>query len=400
MAITDQISTEPSPAVRDNATTDRRPPARLAGMDGLRAFACLTVFLENFHHSMGMTVHGHAGPFDLPYFAESGIGVALLLVLSGALTSLPFWRRVDSGARIGNWGGFALRRLLRLAPAYYICVVLYLGLSGHSPKASETAAHFLFVNDLRDEWFYSISPQFWTIGVFLQLYLAIPLFFMPLQAFAVRGRTAGALAIALAAGAYVLHAVLMETRHDWFRWPLTTLTEPDGLVLSHSPLAHLPLFALGIAGGYGLARLSGSHHRTARAQAACEVVFWFCLSGALLLATIPGLAHLEVPYGRYLFPWMPLLLAGCIVTIPFTIGARRVFDSFPLRALGVVSYGVYVYHMLCMTALVRLLPAVVSPVEKLAFAAAGLTLTIAVAASSYLLVERPILRWSDARLSR
>jgi peptidoglycan/LPS O-acetylase OafA/YrhL len=398
--IVDQVSTEPPAAVHDATITVRRSPARLAGMDGLRAFACLTVFLENFHHSMGMTVHGHAGPFDFPYFAESGIGVALLLVLSGALTSLPFWRQLDSGVRAGTWRAFALRRLLRLAPAYYICVALYLLLSGHSPSGSETAAHFLFVNNLREDWFYSISPQFWTIGVFLQLYLAIPLFFVPLRVLRVRGRRAAAIAIALVAGSYLLHAGLMETRHDWFGWPLSEITEPDGLVLSHSALAHLPLFALGIAAGYALSRLSAWHARTVSVPRRCEAIFWICLAGSLLLATVPALASLDLPYGRYLFPWMPLMLAGCIVTIPFTAGARRLFESAPLRALGVVSYGVYVYHMLCMTALVRLIPPVDGPLDKIAFAAIALSLTIAVATASYLAIERPILRWSDVRLRR
>jgi hypothetical protein len=39
-------------------------------MDGLRGFACLTVFLANFHHAMGMNVSGRMGPFDLARLAS------------------------------------------------------------------------------------------------------------------------------------------------------------------------------------------------------------------------------------------------------------------------------------------------------------------------------------------
>jgi len=62
--------------------------------------------------------------------------------------------------------------------------------------------------------------------------------------------------------------------------------------------------------------------------------------------------------------------------------------------LGSVSYGVYVYHLPCMNAVARLMNHLqVSPADQwLAFALLSFAVTVAVAAGSYLIVERPILR--------
>src|SRR5687767_5536839 len=94
------------------------------GMDGIRGVACLTVFLANFHHSLGMTVSGQLGPLDLARFAESGIGVVFFLVLSGTLLSLPFWRSLDpKEGPVPSGRQFALRRAVKMMPPYYACLL-------------------------------------------------------------------------------------------------------------------------------------------------------------------------------------------------------------------------------------------------------------------------------------
>ena len=88
-----------------------------------------------------------------------------------------------------------------------------------------------------------------------------------------------------------------------------------------------------------------------------------------------------------------------IVTAPFAPLARRLLDAAPLRWLGVISYGVYVYHMACMLAIRRIMDGASfdSPAAKLKFAALGLGATIVVAAGSYAVMERPLLRWRERR---
>jgi len=57
------------------------PPSssnHIAGLDGLRALACLAVF--GVHFQQAVSLQGNIGPFDLARFLENGnTGVALFL---------------------------------------------------------------------------------------------------------------------------------------------------------------------------------------------------------------------------------------------------------------------------------------------------------------------------------
>jgi peptidoglycan/LPS O-acetylase OafA/YrhL len=363
-------------------------------MDGIRAAACLTVFLANFHHSLGMTVSGRSGVLDLARFAESGIGVALFLVLSGTLLSLPFWRSLGPNRRPVDWRSFALRRAVRVIPPYYACLLAFFVLKGVD-DAFDAASYFLFINNLRESSFYGVSPQFWTIGLFVQLYFLLPVLFAVVRRITERRTAALALITILSAAAYVLHYALMATRHQWVAGPLTRILTADGWVLSHSTLAHLPHFLLGVAGGEVLLRLSGSR-RNARGMALiCEAAFWTSAAGLAVIAAVPAADALQLPYARYWFPWMPALAAVTIVTAPFAPFARFLLELAPVRWIGVISYGVYIYHVAVMQLVRRLLGEMNfdDPTIKLQFAALSLAVTLIVATGSYLLLERPLLRW-------
>jgi peptidoglycan/LPS O-acetylase OafA/YrhL len=230
----------------------------------------------------------------------------------------------------------------------------------------------------------------------VQFSCVVPLFFLALRAMPARGRAAVAAVASASAGAYLLHWALMATRAHWLVWPISALTTQDGVVLSHSTLAHLPQFLLGVAGGYALWQLR-SQPGSRRLDVVCEVLFWVSAAGAFLVASVPALGALELPYGRYLYPWMAGFSAAAVVTAPFAPFARRLLETAPLRALGAISYGVYVYQIVCMVALRRLMTGASfeSATGKLQFAVLGFGLTVVVATASYLLIERPLLRWSE-----
>lgn len=374
---------------------------RWAALDGLRGLACLAVILANVHHAMGLPVAGHVGRFDLATFAESGIGVAMLLVLSGALLAVPCWQALDAGGPMPSWARFAWRRAVRIIPPYYACVAAFAVVSVTARDARDLAVHLLFVNNLWERSFYSISLQFWTIGMFVQCYLVLPLVFGVLRRSGLRGRAAAGLAVWLAVVAYGLHAALMATRDRWFGWPLSIVTSPDGYVLSHSTLAHLPLFLLGIAAGYVLSRTepdTGSRQGGLLGDLAAVA----CLAGAVAVASVPAAEQLAAPYGRYLFPWLPLLLVGAVLATLNGGWVRGVVSFPPLRGLGVISYGVYVYQMACLIAVSRLMG--ITPGDplrvKIAFIAVGFVVTVVVAVASYVVMERPLRRWLDRRTVR
>jgi peptidoglycan/LPS O-acetylase OafA/YrhL len=70
--------------------------------------------------------------------------------------------------------------------------------------------------------------------------------------------------------------------------------------------------------------------------------------------------------------------------------ARRILGCPPLRYLGKISYGFYVYHLAALYAAEKLL-GLVSDGSRPAVFAAGLLLTVGAASLSYAILERPFL---------
>ena len=68
-----------------------------------------------------------------------------------------------------------------------------------------------------------------------------------------------------------------------------------------------------------------------------DLLFWTASAALIAICSVPAAAGLEVPYGRYLFPWMPALAAIMVITAPFGPIARKALDVRPLRWLGSIS---------------------------------------------------------------
>ena len=83
-----------------------------------------------------------------------------------------------------------------------------------------------------------------------------------------------------------------------------------------------------------------------------------------------------------------------ILAVPGARFARAGLESVPLRYLGVISYGIYIYHLPCLTLVDRALLkfGIDAPDQWFLFGGIGLALTITVATISYLAIERPVLR--------
>ena len=86
---------------------------------------------------------------------------------------------------------------------------------------------------------------------------------------------------------------------------------------------------------------------------------------------------------------------------PSSRSASAVLEFAPIRLLGLISYGVYIYHLPCLnlTARAMKLARFSASDHWIFFALAGLTLSITVASTSYVFIERPILQWVKRRPS-
>ena len=94
------------------------PPARLFGLDTLRAFAVLIVML--YH----LTIFEELPAQILPVTYFGWMGVDLFFVLSGFLIGQQAFKPYLTGRRLALWG-FYRRRAYRILPAYLVVVALY-----------------------------------------------------------------------------------------------------------------------------------------------------------------------------------------------------------------------------------------------------------------------------------
>ncbi len=160
------------------------PPSassRLPTVDALRGIAALAVCWFHFTNAV-------AG-FELPAaFRASGrhgwLGVEIFFVISGFI--IPHAMHA-AGYRLGDFGRFLLKRIIRIDPPYLAAVALILaqawlvsaaGLqSGASAgfSATQVLLHLGYLNAFAgSDW---LSPVFWTLAIEFQYYLAIALLF-------------------------------------------------------------------------------------------------------------------------------------------------------------------------------------------------------------------------------
>lgn len=360
---------------------------RLPALDGLRALACLMVFAVHFGQITRL--QGQWGVFDLRRLLDNGnTGVALFFTLSAFLLSTPYWLAMRHQRDWPPLGNYWLMRLARVLPAYYLCL-LALVVANRLWRQDDAALNLLlhagFVFNLSEAHAMRINPPFWTLAVELQFYLLLPGLMGLLKGS--DPRRAAWVLVLLAALVYALHAVVMGL----------SLLPP--LVGTYSLLAHLPHFLLGMA--------TAAWCCTAPAPPAGESGRRRLLMGLvglmlLLVLSTPLDNWLSLPHGRYNLPVVPAALC-VLVALAARAGpaAGGVLAGRPLRALGAVSYAVYLFHLPVMHLTERLMPRVglSAQADWALFGAMTLAATLLLAALSWLCVERPVLRTARRHLN-
>ena len=202
----------------------------IPGLDGLRAVACLAVF--GVHFQQITHVGGRFGPIDVKTLLANGnTGVALFFVLSGMLLGLTFWK----GEHRFSLKRYAMNRASRIAPAYYLCLTALVIHEAHfhTPREiTDTVSHYLFAHNFAEYSIYSLNDPFWTIAVQVQFYVLFPLMILLLKPVRPIRPLAVLLVIGMAGGCYLAHRAVM----------LHFQPREQDYVLSHSLLAHLPIF--------------------------------------------------------------------------------------------------------------------------------------------------------------
>lgn len=135
-----------------------------------------------FHIARGPSLPSYPlGDFDLYAFLANGwVGVGIFFTISGYCMGMSSARDFENGVNISNYIRYALKRIMRIAPPYYIAIAVWvfiIRVYQVAPKPSDLTniiTHLTFTHNLFPDTFFGISGVFWSIGVEMQFYLVLP----------------------------------------------------------------------------------------------------------------------------------------------------------------------------------------------------------------------------------
>ncbi len=368
----------------------------IESFDGLRACAAMAVFGVHFQQITAFSP-GTIGPFDVERILVNGnVGVSLFFTLSGFLLSIPFWRAMTDAANPPSTGSYWLKRIVRIVPAYYLCLTGLLVWNGALFDADETmnvVLHYLFVFNYSNDYFYDFNPPFWTLAVEMQFYVLLPLLFVLVRLCSAALAWFAFLALALAAfgvQAALLHGLVAA---DVFAGAMGPDGSPE-VVLTHSVLAHLPHFLIGvIAAGYQLITSGRAAKRQPSWRA--DVISVLALIGALVIVGTEFGVAWSPASARYFWPLLSLVFAIALLAVPRARLVGGLLGSPPLRYAGRISYGIYLFHYPAMRLVEKLMaiPGATPVAHPALFVLASFVLTVVLASVSYFGLERPLQRW-------
>lgn len=381
-----------SPADLDPSEGEPDRHARIPyepALDGLRGLSVLAVVL--FHAEL---VYG-----GRRWFGAGFLGVDAFFVISGFLITALLLVERDGTGRIAL-GDFWSRRARRLLPALFAmvgAVALYALLEAEPDELAQIRRHGLaslaylsnwqFIREGTDYFaqFQAPSPfqHLWSLAIEEQWYVIWPLVVLGVLRLR-RGSARAVMWVSIlgALGSAGLMAWLHESGADTSRVYFGTDTRAQSLLVGSAFSAALisgvsvadwvarrvlPLLATICALGLGYLWVTGT-----------PTDEWYYRGGFLVLAVGTGLVVVAAvqPEGNLL---------------------RSALSLRPLVALGIISYGVYLWHWPIFLLL---------DVDQLrgwspeAITAARLAVTLVVSVLSYLLLERPIRRGALSRRVR
>ena len=304
-------------------------------LDGLRGIAALWVFVSHVQILSGMRY--------VPLISWGGLAVDLFMMLSGFLMAHHYLlrRAREPWAEPSTWVHFWTRRFFRIAPLYYLLLIVALALgpwlgeqrgaiAAAWPTTATSAAryadqsfgnllaHMSFVFGALPDYAFRTALPDWSIGLEMQFYLVFPLLMLAVARF----------------GAFAMGAVtvLACVGMRWL-WP--------GYFHQFEMPAFLPLkmYVFFIGMGIALSRMRGRMTPALIASLALAAAYAVAERSSESAARLPLIAALFYLMNDGSLPGSTRLAS--VVTWVRTVLSARVS-----RFLGDTAYGFYLVHLL------------------------------------------------------
>jgi peptidoglycan/LPS O-acetylase OafA/YrhL len=323
----------------------------------------------------------------------ANLGLICFFVLSGFLLYRSFVRAALHGQGPVDLKRYALRRAVRIVPAYYAnvlgCLLLYwmVGYSTIVPAAGDLPLFAVFGQNYSIDAVMQINPVTWTLCVEAAFYVLLPL--LGMIAFLLGPRRVPHQA-----------AILIALVGVTIAWNALIHAEGAEPIASKTLFSYMGHFAFGMLVALWVERRRfrlGESRSLGPTATAALMTLGFALVGAnAYWREVAG----PFTVTRVLFANLPAALGFALVIAGAAGGsglAVRWLRVRPLVGLGVISYGIYLWHLplILIVRQIGLLPAAFLP--RLALV---LPLAIGVASLSWILLERPLIRLVATRHAR
>jgi peptidoglycan/LPS O-acetylase OafA/YrhL len=374
------------------------PSTRLPYLDGYRGAAACAVLVYHVASWSGWTAGNARFGLDVGAWMTrlGNYGVCVFFLLSGLVLYRPFAAAALGARAAPATAPYYARRVLRIYPAYIVALTAWYAL-GAFPLAgtlrpAEYVWQYLLVQNHVARGLETSLPNAWTLSIEVSFYFALPLLAALIRRLpGGRSSRPGDRMVAQLTGLTVLLIVAFG-----FRWVLLGSHIPAGpgqptLWLPN----HLDWFALGMLlavvhawraeGGVVPRWLTGLGERPLVCWTGALGLFWLLVSLRLPIGAGEDYAAATLRFSLSGVSAFLALLPAVLLTTPHR--AMRALGHPAIVWLGVISYGIYLWHLIVLQAAAEM-GLVLSFAPLLALT---ISVTLVLAFVSHWALERPVL---------
>ncbi|MBR0134951.1 MAG: acyltransferase [Clostridia bacterium] len=347
----------------DQTKRDIIDPKRIDVLDGIRALSIIIVMIFHFWQQTWIfpTVKTPFLAFiglekiDFTAFAKVGyLFVDMMVLISGFLLFLPVMRQIFMGADMIKWKDYARKRLARIVPSYYFCILLIFFahcLPSHVYSSTQDAVkdlvtHLTFTQTLYVKTYLGtqLNAVLWTVAIEVWFYILFPLF-----AELIRRRRSddNKKSVVASVICIFLLAALFYGIARW--WRLNVVEAPGAYVamkINQLP-AFMGVYANGMLGALIYVLLAKHTERNLGLTVTCTVVSLVCI--ALITGMVKECAALSAQAAQLWQVSERLRLTGVFMLFILSTALaakwyRFLFSNKLMVFLSGISYNLYIWH--------------------------------------------------------